>query len=64
MDDFVDLEEIPYDSRDFHMPDLGLCHIRVKPHDSNKENPLHTLSKMIKKYVLLESFTRIYRTIF
>lgn len=45
MDNFVDLEEVPYNSKDFLMPDLGICHIRVKPHDNNKENPLAYIIK-------------------
>lgn len=45
MDDFVDLEEVPYNSKDFLMPDLGICHIRVKPYDNNKENPLAYIIK-------------------
>lgn len=40
MDDFVDLAEVPFDTREFSMPNLGKCHIRVKPHEDSKKEPL------------------------
>lgn len=40
MDKFVDISEIPYDTREFTMPDLGTCRIRVKPFEDEWKDPV------------------------
>lgn len=40
MDEFIDISEIPYDTREFTMPDLGTCCIRVKPFEDEWKDPV------------------------
>lgn len=40
IDGFMDLAEVPFDTREFSMPNLGKCHIRVKPYEDSKKEPL------------------------
>lgn len=45
MSEFVDISEIPYDTSNFMMPDLGVCHIRVKPYEDEFKEPLAYIIK-------------------
>ena len=40
IDGFMDLAEVPFDTREFSMPNLGKCHIRVKPYEDSTKEPL------------------------
>lgn len=45
MDKFVDLSKIPYNTSNFVMPDLGMCHIQIKPYEDEQNEPLAYIIK-------------------
>lgn len=58
MDNFVDLEDVPYDTKEFMLPDAGLCQIRIKPHENAKDGAFAYITRVKREEVCVVDIFR------